>query len=97
MPGAATPEVLRRLGELGLVADGARLAEIHELYSTVLQVMSAALADPFKDEGWTDAFRDLLAQLTNAPSFGRLAEDIGEMQRDVSAAAERWYARARGL
>jgi glutamate-ammonia-ligase adenylyltransferase len=96
-PQAPTAVVLARLGETGLVPEGARLAEIHAIYSTVLQVMSAALADPFKDEGWTDAFRDLLAQLTNAPSFGRLAEDIGEMQREVSAAAERWYARARGL
>jgi glutamate-ammonia-ligase adenylyltransferase len=96
-PQAPTAVVLARLGETGLVPEGTRLAEIHAIYSTVLQVMSAALADPFKDEGWTDAFRDLLAQLTNAPSFGRLAEDIGEMQRDVSAAAERWYARARGL
>ena len=43
------------------------------IYSTVLQVMSAALADPFKDEGWTDAFRELLAQLTNMPEF-RAAE-----------------------
>ena len=59
--------------------------------------MSAALADPFKDEGWTDAFRDLLAQLTNEPSFTRLAEDLKEMQGEVQSAAERWYARAQEL
>ena len=30
-------------------------------------------ADPFKDEGWTPAFRELLAQRTNMPTFDRLA------------------------
>ncbi len=73
--------VLRRLAETGLVPEGLRLAEILELYSTVLQVMSAALADPFKDEGWTPAFRELLAQRTNMPTFDRLADDIGDGRR----------------
>ncbi len=94
---ATTGVVLRRLAETGLVPEGMRLAEILELYSTVLQVMSAALADPFKDEGWTEAFRELLAQRTNTPNFERLAADVREMEGEVSAAAERWYAKARGL
>jgi len=59
--------------------------------------MSAALADPFKDEGWTDAFRDLLAQLTNTPSFTRLCDDLDEMRAEVSTASAAWYERARGL
>jgi glutamate-ammonia-ligase adenylyltransferase len=96
-PQAPTAIVLARLGEIGLVPEGGRLAEIHGVYSTVLQTMSAALADPFKDEGWTDAFRDLLAQLTNSPSFVRLSDDLVEMQGEVSAAARDWYARARTL
>jgi glutamate-ammonia-ligase adenylyltransferase len=96
-PQAPTALVLSRLGEIGLVPQGERLAEIHALYSTVLQVMSAALADPFKDEGWTPAFRDLLAQLTNEPSFARLSEDIAEMEAEVSAAAASWYEKAKGL
>jgi glutamate-ammonia-ligase adenylyltransferase len=96
-PQAPTAIVLGRLGEVGLVPEGARLAEIHVVYSTVLQAMSAALADPFKDEGWTDAFRDLLAQLTNTPSFDRLVEELREMQGEVTATAERWYDRARRL
>ena len=77
--------------------EGARLAEIHGTYSTVLQVMSAALADPFKDEGWTEAFRELLAQRTNTPNFERLADDLREMQAEVSAAAAPWYEKARRL
>jgi glutamate-ammonia-ligase adenylyltransferase len=96
-PQAPTDEVLRRLGETGLVSEGERLAEILTLYATVLQVMSAALADPFKDEGWTEAFRELLAQRTNTPNFERLAADIREMEAEVSAAAEAWYAKARDL
>lgn len=94
---ADTATVLRRLGEIGLVPEGARLAEILGVYATVLQVMSAALADPFKDEGWTEAFRELLAQRTNTPNFDRLTEDLREMQDEVSAAAARWYERARTL
>ncbi len=95
-PQAPVDEVLRRLGETGLVPAGERLAEIHTLYSTVLQVMSAALADPFKEEGWTEAFRELLAQRTNTPNFDRLASDIREMEVEVSAAGDAWYAKARG-
>ncbi len=91
-PQAPTAAVLRRLGETGLVPEGERLAEIHAVYATVLQVMSAALADPFKDEGWTEAFRELLAQRTNMPNFERLATELRAMQDEVSAAAERWYA-----
>jgi len=93
-PHATTAEVLLKLGRLGLVPEGERLSEIHRLYSTVLQTMSAALADPFKDEGWTDAFRELLAQRTNSPTFERLAADIKDMQVEVSATAAGWYERA---
>jgi len=94
LPQAPVPDVLARLGTLGLVPDGERLVEIHATYSTVLQVMSAALVDPFRDEGWTEAFRDLLAQLTNEPNFQRLSDDLTEMQGEVRAAASAWYARA---
>jgi glutamate-ammonia-ligase adenylyltransferase len=95
LPQASAPAILARAAELGLVPAGKRLAEIHGVYATVLQVMSAALVDPFKDEGWTDAFRDLLAQLTNTPSFLRLTEDLVGMQGEVREAAARWYERAR--
>src|SRR5690606_7782321 len=43
LPQAQTARVLARLGEIGLVPEGRRLAEIHGLYSTILQVMSSAL------------------------------------------------------
>ena len=97
MPQALTARVLARLGEVGLVPDGARLAEIHGTYSTVLQVMSSALVSPFKDEAWTDAFKELLAGLTHYPDFGRLELDLVQMRGEVSAAAAQWYEKARGL
>jgi glutamate-ammonia-ligase adenylyltransferase len=97
LPQALTARVLARLGETGLVPEGARLAEIHDVYSTVLQVMSSALVHPFKDEAWTDAFKELLASLTHYPDFGRLELDLKSMRAEVSVAADAWYAKARTL
>jgi glutamate-ammonia-ligase adenylyltransferase len=94
-PQATVATVLGRMFDTGLLPEGERLVEIHGVYSTILEVMSAALSDPFRDEGWTGAFRELLAQRTNRPNFARLSADIAEMQAEVSAAAERWYQRAR--
>ncbi|MET3896707.1 glutamate-ammonia-ligase adenylyltransferase [Devosia sp. UYZn731] len=97
LPQALTARVLARLGETGLVPEGARLAEIHDVYSTVLQVMSSALVHPFKDEAWTEAFKELLASLTHYPDFGRLELDLKSMQAEAKTAAELWYAKARAL
>jgi glutamate-ammonia-ligase adenylyltransferase len=94
LPQAPTARVLARLGEIGLVPDGARLAEIHDTYATALQVTSSALLDPFRDDAWTDAFRELLAGLTHYPDFGRLELDLAQMRGEVSAAAASWYAAA---
>jgi glutamate-ammonia-ligase adenylyltransferase len=97
LPQAPTAPVLMRMAETGLATEGAPLAEVHGVFSTVLQAMSAALVNPLRDDDWTDAFRELLAALTHYPSFERLRDDIAAMQLEVSAAAERWYARARLL
>lgn len=97
LPQAPPARVLARLGEIGLVPKGQRLAEIHALYAEVLQVMSSALVSPFKEEAWSPAFQDLLAQLCHYPDFARLALDIAQMQDEVAAAAEAWYAAARKL
>lgn len=97
LPQATPAKVLARLGDLGLVPKGHRLAEIHTLYSTVLQVMSSAMVSPFKEEAWSPAFQDLLAQLCHSPDFERLVLDIKQMREEVSAAAEAWYATARQL
>ena len=97
LPQALTARVLARLGETGLLPQGTRLAEIHEIYSTVLQVMSSALVSPFKDEAWTLAFRELLAGLTHYPSFALLELDLQTMRAEVIAAAALWYQTARGL
>jgi glutamate-ammonia-ligase adenylyltransferase len=97
VPQATTATTLVRMGEAGLLPDAERLVAIHGIYTTVLEVMSAALADPFKDEGWTAAFRELLAQQTNMPTFERLSDELKSMQPEVSSAAADWYARARKL
>ncbi|MHA6298102.1 bifunctional [glutamine synthetase] adenylyltransferase/[glutamine synthetase]-adenylyl-L-tyrosine phosphorylase [Devosia sp. CAU 1758] len=97
LPQAPTARVLARIGEIGLVPSGQRLAEIHSVYSTVLQVMSSALVSPFKEEAWTPAFKDLLAHLSNYPDIGRLELDVAQMQVEVQAAVADWYARAAGL
>lgn len=97
LPQAPTALVLAGLDAAGLVANGQRLAEIHGVYSTILQVMSSALVSPFRDEAWTPAFRDLLAQLANYPDFSRLEADVAAMRAEVSAAAAAWYERARML
>jgi glutamate-ammonia-ligase adenylyltransferase len=97
LPQAATAPVLMRLGETGLVPEGARLAEIHGVYAMVLQVMSSALVQPLKDEPWPNAFKELLAGLTHYPDFGRLELDLSTMRAEVTAAAAQWYERARAL
>ncbi|MCW5721896.1 MAG: bifunctional [glutamine synthetase] adenylyltransferase/[glutamine synthetase]-adenylyl-L-tyrosine phosphorylase [Devosia sp.] len=97
LPQAPTAMVLARLGQTGLVPDGQRLADIHGVYSTVLQVMSSALISPFKEEAWSPAFKDLLAQLANYPDFSRLELDIAGMQGEVEAAAAAWYEKAKSL
>ncbi|WIY53693.1 bifunctional [glutamine synthetase] adenylyltransferase/[glutamine synthetase]-adenylyl-L-tyrosine phosphorylase [Devosia sp. YIM 151766] len=94
LPQAPTARVLARLGDTGLVPAGQRLAEIHLLYSTVLQVVSSALISPFKDEAWTPAFKELLAQLAHYPDFGRLALEIEQMRGEVESAAQAWYDKA---
>ena len=97
LPQETTARVLLRLGEIGLVPQGQRLAEIHCVYSTALQVMSSALVSPFKEEAWTPTFKELLAHLSNYPDFGRLELDIAQMRGEVEAAASEWYGQARGL
>ncbi|MEO5806049.1 bifunctional [glutamine synthetase] adenylyltransferase/[glutamine synthetase]-adenylyl-L-tyrosine phosphorylase [Devosia sp.] len=96
-PQALTTRVLMRLAETGLVPNGARLAEIHTVYATILQVMSTALVHPFKDEAWSSAFKELLATLTHYPDFERLQLDLNTMRAEVIAAAAEWYEKARGL
>lgn len=95
LPQAPTAQVLARLGETGLVPEGARLAEIHRLYSIVLQAVSAALIHPFKADDWSVAFRDLLAHLTHFPDFERLASALTDAEVEVRTAAAAWYEKAR--
>jgi glutamate-ammonia-ligase adenylyltransferase len=97
VPQASTAVVLDRLTETGLLAEGERLALIHGVYSSVLEVASAALLNPFRDEEWSAAFKELLARLTHYPSFERLSDDLIAMRGEVEMAAAKWYVAARLL
>lgn len=90
-PQAPPAKVLLRLAETTILPQGERLAEIHATYAAILQLMSACLVDPLKDEGWTPAFRELVARRTNYPDFARLEADIVVMRRDVADAAKAFY------
>lgn len=96
VPQAQPARVLNRLAETGILPEGERIAEIHGVYSSVLEFMSACLIDPLNDDGWTGAFRELLARRANYPSFEMLATDITAMRGEVSAAAEVLYSKLRG-
>jgi glutamate-ammonia-ligase adenylyltransferase len=96
-PQAPVNLVLARMGEIGLLPQSERLVEIHRLYGDILQIMSAALLQPLKEEGWDRAFRDLLTGLVNYPDFERLRSDLADMQQTVIAASKEWYARAANL
>lgn len=96
IPQAPPAHVLLALAETGILPEGERLAEIHAVYSGILELMSACLIDPLKDEGWTAAFRELLARRMNYPDFARLEVDVEAMRKEVSAAAESFYAQIGG-
>ncbi len=85
------PATLRDLQKLGKLSAGEDLAEIYLTMSGVVQVMSACLTHPFRDEVWTPAFRSLLASLSNYPDFPRLELDLQQMQGRVNAASKYWF------
>lgn len=86
-----TATILLRLQDTELLESADRLHQIHQTYATILQAMSVCLADPFNDEGWTGAFKELLAQLANYPTFERLETDLTEMKADVTRISAEWY------
>ena len=83
--------IIKQLGELNLIRNADRLNEIYQFYAIVLQAMSICLIDPFGQKSWTNAFKNLLAQLTNSVSFERLEEDLLLMQKDVILIVEEFY------
>jgi glutamate-ammonia-ligase adenylyltransferase len=96
-PGAQVSEILDAMGVAGVLPEAERLADIHRTYSAIVQTMSVCLTDPFKADAWNDAFRDLLARMTNMPDFSRLDAEREVMGKEVLQAAENWYARAQVL
>jgi len=89
-----TKAILLALEHSGLLDQGGDLAQIHATMSTIVQVMSVCLVDPFKrsQKDWTPAFKELLARLANYPDFSRLETDLEQMRSRVIEAAGNWYA-----
>ncbi|HHG90295.1 MAG TPA: bifunctional [glutamine synthetase] adenylyltransferase/[glutamine synthetase]-adenylyl-L-tyrosine phosphorylase [Devosia sp.] len=85
------PATLRALQKLGKLNAGEDLAEIYLTMSCVVQVMSACLTHPFRDEAWTPAFKHLLAGLCNYPDFSRLELELQNMRERVNAASNVWF------
>ena len=75
-----------------LISNAERMGEIQQFYACVLQAMSICLIDPLRQEDWSDAFKNLLAQLTNSVNFERLETDLLSMQKDVILTVEDFYA-----
>ncbi len=88
---ASVANVINKLVEIDMLPKAKRLSEIHFTYTTILQTMSVCLINPLKNEDWTLAFKDLLAQLTNTVNFERLNEDIKIMQQDVIEITKEFY------
>ncbi len=68
-----------------------RLKKIHETYIIILQAMSICLPNPMDYSSWSSSFKDLLAQLTNYPSFELLEIDIANMSNEVIAIVNEYY------
>ncbi len=85
-----TEAILRNLGRSGVLVQGETLADDYAVMAGIVQVMSACLTNPFKPEGWTDAFKSLLARTANSPDFARLESDVDEMKARASAAFADW-------
>ncbi|MCB9993446.1 MAG: bifunctional [glutamine synthetase] adenylyltransferase/[glutamine synthetase]-adenylyl-L-tyrosine phosphorylase [Hyphomicrobiaceae bacterium] len=71
--------------------DAEGLVSAYRLMSDILQIMSASLAEPFREEGWTDAFKDQLARLNNAPDFERLVATVENATATVRAGRDLWF------
>ncbi len=94
LPHASPPEILARMSEKAIMPEAAELVEIHALYTTLLQAMSICLVNPFSEESWTGAFRELLLELTHFPDFDRLQLALEQGQKRVQEIAASWYERA---
>ncbi len=87
--------VLERLEAEKLLSGGRELARAYHVMGSIIQVIAACLSRPFAPESWNDAFRELLAQLTNYPDFERLQQDVLLMRKQVRVASEQWFGGAK--
>ncbi len=90
------PAILRTLCTSGLLPAGEGLARSYTLMATTMQIATACLINPLEAEQWSDAFRALVARLTNYPSFDLLSQDLEAMRQRVMAARDIWFADGKG-
>lgn len=83
-------ETLKRLAQMDQLPNGEQLAEYYNIMSGIIQVMSACLTDPFKQDAWTRAFETLLARLSNFPDFDRMGTELEMMRETTSSAFAEW-------
>ncbi len=85
-----TLAVLEQLHERGELPQARTLSSAYELMSAIVQISTSCLVRPADKDQWTDAFRDLLARLTNYPDFDRLQQDVARMKEEVRQAFARF-------
>lgn len=85
-----TGQILTQLHVNNLLTQGEELAQIYALMSSIMQISRACLIKPSAIEQWSDAFKSLLARLTNYPDFVRLEQDISDMKQTVLVARQDW-------
>jgi len=83
--------ILRTLEKENLLAGGEILAQHYSVMCSIIQIVAACLSQPFATDSWNDAFKELLAQLTNFPSFEHLQTHVEEMRREVKQANSDWF------
>lgn len=86
-----TGEILRVLGQEDLLEGAEELAQTYVLMSDILQIANTCLLNTREQDNWNDGFKVLLARLANYPDFGRLEQDIVNMQAKVRTSSTQWF------
>ena len=83
--------ILQILAREGLLEGADVLARDYALMCAVLQIVAACLSRPFDNESWNEAFRELLARLTDFPDFARLEVHMENIRNRVKIASRHWF------
>ncbi len=87
-----TQSILQVLADKNLLKGADILAQDYELMCAIVQIIAACLSRPFVDESWNEAFKELLARLTNFADFARLENHMDNIRNRVKSANQLWFA-----